>query len=275
MNNPTRPLVIIPTYNERDNIARLIPVILGKDSRLHVLVVDDRSPDNTAGVVLELQAADREKRVFLQSRPWKLGLGSAYVQGFKWGLAAGYDYLIQMDADWSHHPRYLERVLQLAGKADFLVGSRYVPGGGICNWGTARRLLSRFASFYSRLILGVRFADFTGGFNGWSAKVLDEIGLDSIRSDGYSFQIELKYRAHQLGYTHIEFPILFEERRAGGSKMSASIALEASWRVWQLRFFCTQPASRRVARMGANAQVPRSSHAQDIAEGLAGTEKDS
>ncbi len=230
-----RPLVIIPTYNEQDNIAHLIPAILDTDSRLRVLVVDDHSPDGTADAVVELQSGDRAGRVFLQSRPGKLGLGSAYVHGFKWGLGAGYDFLIQMDADWSHHPRYLERMLHLAGEADFVIGSRYVPGGGICNWGIGRRLLSRFGGFYSRLILGVKIADFTGGFNGWSGEVLQALGLDSFRSDGYSFQIELKYRAHRLGYRHIEFPIVFDERRAGQSKMSAAIALEASFRVWQLR----------------------------------------
>jgi len=256
MSDPKRPLVIIPTYNERDNIAQLIPAILSMDSRCHILIVDDRSPDNTAGTVLQLGATDRNPRLFLQSRPGKLGLGSAYVHGFKWGLAAGYDFMIQMDADWSHHPKYLERMLHLAEEADFVIGSRYVLGGGTHNWGLRRRLLSRFASFYSRLILGVYFADFTGGFNGWSGKVLQEIGLDSIRSDGYSFQIELKYRAHQLGYQHVEFPILFDERRAGKSKMSASIALEASWRVWEFRLFGKRAAHRRSIQ---NAVRPRDS----------------
>jgi dolichol-phosphate mannosyltransferase len=235
MCNPTRPLVVIPTYNERDNVAQLIPKILDSDSRLHILVVDDGSPDNTAGAVLKLRENGCTTRLFLQSRPGKMGLGNAYVHGFKWGLAEGYNFLIQMDGDWSHHPRYLERMLRLAAGADFVIGSRYVSGGGTLHWGVQRRLLSRFASLYSRLILGVDFADFTGGFNGWSGDILREISLDTLRSDGYSFQIELKYRAHQLGYKHIEFPILFDERRAGKSKMSAAIALEACWRVWELR----------------------------------------
>jgi dolichol-phosphate mannosyltransferase len=245
MSNPKHPLVIIPTYNERHNIVQLIQAILNANSQCHILVVDDQSPDDTAGAVLQLGASDGNLRLFLQSRPGKLGFGSAYVHGFKWGLAAGYDFLIQMDADWSHHPRYLEKMLFLAGEADFVVGSRYVPGGGTRNWGVQRRLLSRFASFYSRLILGVKFSDFTGGFNGWSGKILQQIGLDFLRSDGYSFQIELKYRAHQLGYTHVEFPILFDERRAGKSKMSASIALEACWRVWELRLFGNRIARHR------------------------------
>ncbi len=232
---PSKVLVVIPTYNEQDNLPQLIPAILDVDSRLHVLVVDDSSPDDTAGAVLALMADYPVPRLFLESRPSKLGLGSAYIQGFKWGLARGYDFLIQMDGDWSHNPRYLETMLQLAQQTDFIVGSRYVAGGGTLNWGTGRRWLSGFGSFYSRLILNVDFADFTGGFNGWSGRVLQEICLEDVRSDGYSFQIELKYRAHQLGYRHIEFPILFDERRAGKSKMSASIAWEACWRVWELR----------------------------------------
>ncbi len=233
--NPERPLVVIPTYNERDNVAQLIPAILAVDRRVHVLTIDDASPDDTAAEILRLSGNDKPQRVFLKSRPGKLGLGSAYVLGMYWGLAKGYDFLIQMDADWSHHPRYIETMLRLAGRADFVVGSRYVEGGGTLHWGKGRRLLSRLASIYSRLILRTNFADFTGGFNGWSREALRAINPDKLRSDGYSFQIELKYRAHQLGYTHIEFPIVFDERRAGRSKMSAAIALEACWRVWELR----------------------------------------
>lgn len=226
----------MPTYNERENIAQIIPAILSMDSRLHVLIVDDESPDGTAAAVDDLIAGGCASRLFLLRRSAKLGLGSAYVHGLKWGLEKGYTFLIQMDADWSHPPKYLERMLELAQEFDCVVGSRYVSGGGTLNWGTGRRLLSRFASIYSRLILGVDIADFTGGFNGWSESVLHEIDMDSLKSDGYSFQIEMKYRAHQSGSKRTEFPILFNERRAGKSKMSASIALEACWRVWQLRF---------------------------------------
>jgi len=236
MNAPSKPLVVIPTYNERDNIVRLIPTILEVDSRIHILVVDDGSPDDTAAGVLEAKQKYAIARVFLESRPAKLGLGSAYVHGFQWGLAGQYDFLIQMDADWSHRPHQLETMLDLAQKADFVVGSRYVRGGGILNWGAGRRLLSRFGCWYSRLILRADFSDFTGGFNGWSDRVLRAISLDTLRSDGYSFQIELKYRAHLLGCRHIEFPIRFDERRAGRSKMSAAIAFEAGWRVLQFRF---------------------------------------
>ncbi|MBN2242912.1 MAG: polyprenol monophosphomannose synthase [Acidobacteria bacterium] len=232
-----RPLVVIPTYNERENLSRLIPAILGEDAGLHVLVVDDGSPDGTGASVLELQGKECAGRLFLKTRPGKLGLGGAYVDGFRWGIANGYDFLVEMDGDWSHHPRYLGVMLQLAKEADFVIGSRYVPGGGILNWGIGRRMLSRLGSLYSRAILGVPIADFTGGFNGWWAEALRKIRLDTLRSNGYSFQIELKYRAHKLGFRHAEFPIIFDERRAGRSKMSGSIALEALWRVWGLRFF--------------------------------------
>jgi len=234
--SPVNPLVVIPTYNERENITLLIPAVLDADDGLHVLVVDDGSPDNTAGAVLDLKKK-YTGRVFLYSRSGKQGLGSAYVDGFRWGLANGYDFLIEMDGDGSHHPGYLGRMLQLAEEADFIIGSRYVPDGGTLNWGTGRRILSKFGSLYARLILGVHIADFTGGFNGWAAEVLRKIRLDALRSNGYSFQIELKYRAHKLGFRHAEFPIIFDDRRVGRSKMSAFIALEALWRVWGFRFF--------------------------------------
>jgi dolichol-phosphate mannosyltransferase len=211
-------------------------LVLSVDDRLHVLIVDDGSPDDTAGAILGLKESEGVQGLFLNSRPGKQGLGSAYVHGFNWGLARGYDFLIQMDGDWSHHPQYLAKMLQSAATVDFAIGSRYVSGGGTLHWGAVRRLLSRFGSFYSRLVLGVPVADFTGGFNGWSADVLRAIGLNTIRSNGYSFQIELKYRAHRLGFKHTEFPIIFEERRTGKSKMSVSIAFEAFWRVWELRF---------------------------------------
>jgi dolichol-phosphate mannosyltransferase len=234
---PEKPIVIIPTYNEGDNVADLIPAILATDARLNVLVVDDGSPDNTAGVVIRLKENHFPQRLFLESRSAKLGLGSAYIHGFNWGLAKGHDFLIQMDADWSHHPRYLPSMLQSAETTDFVVGSRYVPGGGTLHWGLGRQMLSRFGNIYSSLILRARFADFTGGFNGWSARTLKEIRLDQLRSNGYSFQIELKYRAHTLGFRHADLPIVFDERQAGKSKMSAGIAFEAFWRVWQLKLF--------------------------------------
>jgi dolichol-phosphate mannosyltransferase len=233
---PEKPLVIIPTYNERENISRLIPAILKVDSSLHILVIDDGSPDQTAAEVARMQEGEPAGKLFLRSRSGKLGLGTAYVDGFNWGISHGYDFLIQMDGDWSHPPRYLADMLHLAREADFVIGSRYVSSGGTLNWGVGRRILSRFGSLYSRLILGVRFADFTGGFNGWSADVLRAIHPETLRSNGYSFQIELKYKAHRLGFKGKEFPIVFDERRAGKSKMSLAITLEALWRVWSIRF---------------------------------------
>jgi dolichol-phosphate mannosyltransferase len=233
---PSHPLVIIPTYNERENVTGLVPAVLAVDKRLEVLIIDDASPDGTAGGVLKLKEQSCASRLHLQSRAGKLGLGSAYVHGFRWGLDKGYDFLIQMDADWSHDPAAIATMLQLAEKFDFVVASRYVPGGGTLNWGAGRKLLSKCASAYARFVLRTDFADFTGGFNGWSRDVLKAVSLDELRSDGYSFQIELKFRASQLGYTHVEFPIVFTERRAGESKMSLSIALEACWRVWEFKF---------------------------------------
>jgi dolichol-phosphate mannosyltransferase len=241
---PAKPLVVIPTYNERDNIEQLIPAILNVDNRIHILIIDDASPDDTAGTVLKLKDSGYGERLFLQSRTGKLGLGSAYIHGFNWGLTNGYDFLIEMDADWSHPPRYLAKMLELARKVDFVIGSRYIAGGGTLNWGIGRQLLSRFGSLYSRLVLGMRIADFTGGFNGWASRVLNSIGINTLRSNGYSFQIELKYRACRRGFKYVEFPILFDERRAGESKMSASIALEAFWRAWQLRFAKEIPAAK-------------------------------
>jgi dolichol-phosphate mannosyltransferase len=241
---PAKPLVIIPTYNERDNIEQLIPAILSLDERLQILIVDDKSPDKTAEAILQLKETRYPNRLFLKSRPGKLGLGSAYIDGFNWGLANEYDFLIEMDADWSHSPEYLAKMLELAAKADFVIGSRYVAGGGTINWGIGRQFLSRFGSFYSRLVLGAHIADFTGGFNGWSSGVLSGIGIHTLRSNGYSFQIELKYRAYRLGFKYIEFPILFNERRAGKSKMSLAITAEAFWRAWQLRLAKKIPAAK-------------------------------
>jgi dolichol-phosphate mannosyltransferase len=235
MTNPSRPLVIIPTYNERANITQLIPTVLSMDERLHVLIVDDSSPDDTGAAVLELKQKSYPDRLHLHSRPGKLGLGSAYVYGFKWGMGQGYDFLIEMDGDWSHSPEDLKKMLKAAETHDFVIASRYIKGGGTLNWGLGRKSLSRFASVYSRIILGSNFSDFTGGYNGWSSKLLQAIEVTSLRSDGYSFQIELKYLADKLGFKHMEIPITFTERRAGKSKMSMAIAVEASWRVWKFR----------------------------------------
>jgi dolichol-phosphate mannosyltransferase len=253
--HPARPLAVVPTYNERSNVSQLIPAILNIDRSLHVLIVDDASPDDTAGEITRMQKNGCASRLFLQSRSGKFGLGSAYVHGFKWGIARGYDFLIQMDADWSHNPADLKKMLQLAAQSDFVIGTRYISGGGTANWCLGRRLLSQFASVYSRMILQSDFADFTGGFNGWSRDVLRGINLDSLRSEGYSFQIELKYKADRLGYTHAEFPIVFTERRSGKSKMSTSIAMEACWRVWTFKLALKRRTAKDMAFQAAPDQT--------------------
>jgi len=230
-----RSLIIVPTYNEKGNLRPLVEDILGRvPAQVDLLVVDDGSPDGTGLLADEL--AQETGRVHVLHRSGKLGLGSAYVAGFHWGLERDYQSLIQMDADFSHHPSYLGTMLDVLERNDVAVGSRYVKGGGTRHWGLFRRLLSRGGSFYSRIILGVGLRDFTGGFNGWSRNVLLSLELDSLRSDGYSFQIEMKYRASKLGARVEVFPIVFEDRKVGQSKMSRAIIIEALWRVWELRW---------------------------------------
>jgi dolichol-phosphate mannosyltransferase len=196
--------------------------------------VDDNSPDGT-GEVLDGIAA-RDKRVHVLHRPGKLGLGTAYLDGFRWGLARGYEFLFEMDADFSHDPKYLPGMLALAaGGADVVVGSRYVAGGGTENWGVGRKIISRGGSLYARTILGVKVRDLTAGFICWRRRALEAIALDEIRSNGYSFQIEMKYRALKAGLSIVETPIVFADRRIGQSKMSRAIFVEALLMVWRLR----------------------------------------
>ena len=226
-------LVIIPTYNERENIAAIVPAILARAPRVDILVVDDNSPDGTQDVVRGLAAADA--RVHLLGRAGKEGLGKAYLAGFAWGLNAGYDLVAQMDADFSHRPEDLNSLLDAASANDFAMGSRWVKGGRTANWSLLRKFISRGGSFYTRVILRRPLRDWTGGFNVWRASTLRKIGLESVRSEGYSFQIELKYRALKLGFNGVEVPIVFEDRRVGQSKMSSRIVFEALYRVWGLR----------------------------------------
>jgi len=226
--------VIFPTYNERENISFILPEVLKINSQIHILVVDDSSPDKTYEVVE--QFAKEESRIHLLLRKEKKGLGRAYIAGFQWALQEGFDFIIEMDADFSHRPVDLNPILEAAEKNDFVVGSRYTEGGGTKNWGLGRRLLSRGGSLYSRWILGFPLHDWTGGFNGWHARVLQGIGLEYVKSEGYSFQIELKYKALLKGFKGKEVPILFEERRVGQSKMSSRIVLEALFRVWKLKY---------------------------------------
>ena len=231
-----KPLVVVPTYNEVENLRPLVEQVLSSGgSDLHLLVVDDGSPDGT-GALADQLALEYAPRVHVLHREKKMGLGTAYVSGFRWGLARPeYTHLIQMDADFSHHPRFLPVMLEKLKTGDGAIGSRYVPGGGTVNWGLGRKILSRGGSFYSRQILGAPYRDFTGGFNGWEKNVLRSLDLETLRSDGYSFQIELKYRAFLKGYRIAEFPILFEDRKVGQSKMSQRIVVEALKRVWAFR----------------------------------------
>jgi dolichol-phosphate mannosyltransferase len=228
-------LIIIPTYNERENVEAITSAVLARtDESTHVLVVDDNSPDGTGRIVTELMTT--QPRLNLLSRPGKQGLGRAYLAAFKWGLDHGYDVLVEMDADFSHRPEDLVKILSVIQTADFVVGSRYVEGGQTVNWGIGRKLISRGGSLYAGAILGFPLRDWTGGFNAWSRKVLEGIDLSSIRSEGYSFQIELKYRALRAGFKALESPIVFEDRRVGKSKMNSRIVFEAFGRVWGMRF---------------------------------------
>lgn len=228
-------LIVIPTYNERKNIGELLSLVFQQEADFHVLIVDDNSPDGTGELVRELLQTNYAGRLFLLARPGKMGLGSAYIAGFKWALAREYQYILEMDADFSHNPKYLQHLLTAAGHADLVLGSRYVPGGGITNWSLLRRLISLGGSLYSRTILGLPFKDLTGGYKCFRREVLNSIDLDDVRSNGYSFQIELTYRAFLQAFTIREIPIIFEERAAGKSKMSRRIFLEAVWMVWKLR----------------------------------------
>ncbi|NDG84554.1 MAG: polyprenol monophosphomannose synthase, partial [Proteobacteria bacterium] len=182
------------------------------------------------------ELAQNEPRIHVLHRTQKQGLGPAYIAGFRWGFSQNYDRLIEMDADFSHNPEFLPKMLELLGTHDFVIGSRYVQGGGTVNWGLMRKIISRGGSFYARMMLGAPIRDFTGGFNGWNRKVLEEINLSSLEAGGYSFQIELKYRAFKKGFRYTEFPILFEDRRVGKSKMSSRIVVEALALVPKLRF---------------------------------------
>ncbi len=226
--------VVIPTYNERENIGELIPRVL-EIPRFRVLVVDDNSPDGTAEIVRDL--ARGEPRIGLLSRPGKQGLGRAYLAGFRRALDEGAEFICEMDADFSHDPRYLPDLLAAAEtRYDLVLGSRYVRGGGTVNWGLARQLISRGGNVYARAILGLPISDATGGFRCYRRRVLETLDLGAIQSNGYSFQIEMVYRTRRAGFRVGEVPIIFPDRRVGQSKMSRRIVLEALLTVWRLRF---------------------------------------
>ena len=226
-------LICMPTYNEAENIEKIVPAVLGAVDGIEILVIDDASPDGTGQMADALAAAD--PRVHVLHRQGKQGLGPAYVAGFRWGLEHGYDAMIEMDADFSHQPLHLPEIVAQLARYDVVVGSRYVAGGGTRDWGLVRRLISRGGGFYARAILGVDVRDLTAGFVGWRAEALRRLDLDSVEAAGYVFQIEMKYRAHQLGLSILEVPIVFPDRVEGESKMTPNIAAEALWRVWKIK----------------------------------------
>jgi dolichol-phosphate mannosyltransferase len=230
-----RILVIIPTYNERENAEKIITAVLKACENSDVLVVDDGSPDGTAGIVGTIQK--KVKRVHLIEREGKLGLGTAYVRGFKFGVEHGYDLIFEMDADFSHDPEDLPRFLEAIRDADLVIGSRYKSGISVVNWPITRLFLSYFANVYARFVTGVPVKDLTAGFKCFRRKVIESINLDAIHSDGYGFQIEVNYWVHRKGFTIKEIPVIFVDRRSGTSKMSKKIIWEAFWLVLRLRLY--------------------------------------
>jgi len=226
-------LVIIPTYKERENLVPLLKQIFSQELPLEVLIVDDNSPDGTGAVADQIAAAD--PRVHVMHRPGKMGLGSAYVAGFRYALERDYDAAFEMDADFSHNPESLPEFLRELESADLVVGSRYLHGVTVVNWPLKRLILSYGANVYSRVITGVPLKDVTGGFKCFRRQVLEALDLSRVRSDGYGFQIEINYKAWRKGFRIREIPIMFVDRRAGESKMNRKIVWEAAWMVWRLR----------------------------------------
>lgn len=230
-------LVIIPTYNEKENIGKIVPTVLSLAGNFHVLVIDDGSPDGTAGIVKEMQKGYPE-RLFIVERSGKLGLGTAYIAGFKWALEHGYEYIFEMDADFSHNPNDLIRLHEAcANGADMAVGSRYVKGGKVVNWPWDRIFISKGGAMYTKMITWMPVQDPTAGFVCYKAKVLKAIPLDEVRFIGYAFQIEMKYRTWKAGFKIKEVPITFVDRKEGVSKMTKGIVQEAMYGVWKMRKF--------------------------------------
>jgi len=229
-----RALVVVPTYNEAENIPRLIPAILSQAPSLDILIVDDGSPDGTADLVRQLQAGT--DRIHLVVRPAKMGLGTAYVEGFRFAIRNGYAFVFEMDADFSHNPVEIPNFLRATDQADLVIGSRYTNGVRVLNWPINRLLLSYFANVYTRFMLGLPLHDATGGYKCYRRSVLEAIDLSRIHSNGYAFQIEMSYKAWKKGFRLTEIPIVFHDRRSGQSKMSRAIVYEAIFMLWKLRF---------------------------------------
>jgi len=235
MNERTeRGLIIIPTYNEAENVNRVVKGIFDQALPLDVLVVDDASPDGTGDVVEEMRAG--ESRLHLLRRGAKMGLGSAYLDGMRWALERSYDWIFEMDADLSHDPKYLPDLFWALKETDLVIGSRYIKGVNVVNWPLTRLLLSWYANLYARVITGLPVQDCTSGFKGFRRRVLESIDFNKVRSDGYAFQIEMVFRAWKTGYRVVEVPIVFVDRRSGVSKMSQGVIWEAIWMCWYLRW---------------------------------------
>jgi dolichol-phosphate mannosyltransferase len=231
-----RALVVIPTFNERENLPNVVPLVLEQDPRLEVLVIDDNSPDGTGELADAL--AEASPRVHVVHRAGKQGLGTAYVTGFRWAIEYGYDYVFEMDADFSHDPRHLPTFLREIQDADLVIGSRYLNGRvTVVNWPMPRLMLSYFANVYARWVTGLKLWDSTGGYKCYRRRVLEGIDLEQVRSNGYSFQIETSFRAWKRGFRIREITITFSDRNVGHSKMSGAIVREAIWMVWRLRLW--------------------------------------
>ena len=233
MSQSKRALIIFPTYNEKDNIEKIVHAVLPLDPRIHVLIVDDSSPDGTGEIADRLSAS--EEKVNVLHRKDKEGLGKAYIAGFKWAIEHDYDYIFEMDADFSHGPEYIKDFLREIQTQDLVLGSRYISGVNVINWPMSRLLLSYFANVYTRIITGLPIRDATGGFKCFRKEVLEAIDFDKVKASGYSFQIEMTMRAWKKGFKIKEIPIIFMDRIAGSSKMSKKIMREAIWMVWLLR----------------------------------------
>ena len=227
-------LVVTPTYDEAENIEKFIAQVLAQSPEIEILVIDDNSPDGTGDIVERVKA--QNPRVHLIRRPRKMGLGTAYVEGFKFAIARGYDHVFEMDADFSHSPEEIPRFLEKAQSCDLVLGSRYTNGVRVVNWPIRRLILSYAANVYTRIITGMPVKDATGGFKCFKRKVLEAIDLDKVRSNGYAFQIEMSFKAWSKGFKVCEHPIVFEDRRSGVSKMSKKIIYEAVFMVWKLKF---------------------------------------
>jgi len=234
-NYAMKTLIISPTYNEKKNIKALVAQVLDLNPDYHLLIIDDNSPDGTASAVKELQT--EYTNLHLEERPGKAGLGTAYIYGFKWALERDYEAVVQMDADLSHDPGDVPRLVKQLEAHDLVIGSRYIHGVSVVNWPIRRLILSYGANLYSSIVTGMPLKDSTGGFKAWRREVLETVQLDQVRSQGYSFQIEMNFRTWRRGFTIIEEPIIFTDRTIGESKMSKTIMYEAIWMVWRLRIW--------------------------------------